>query len=368
MDAPNDPNLAQVQQHLLRLVDSVDRIHTQVSALTVRLETDSLQINALVRHLTDTQSTRLLQERLADFVEQLAASHEQLYYLTGRLNQLATQEQLVRLASQMATQERLGELSATLDNLGRSQERANRLAETKEQQLESALTMLREIFQQRTTLEEKQQARTVEEDRALCTAARGELAVDLLPVLDQLETNLADGQALLEKRRAETGLLANAMGGEGSSAAASASASGGGSIFARWRARMGPEITRGMDPESIEHLRRLPESLETGVADLERWLGGLALLRDRVLGILRREGIEPIIALHQLFDARLHLAVGQEPRTDLAPQTVVREVRKGFRQGERTLRHCEVIVAQRPSAKRSSPAEGHSGHSRRAVG
>jgi molecular chaperone GrpE (heat shock protein) len=41
--------------------------------------------------------------------------------------------------------------------------------------------------------------------------------------------------------------------------------------------------------------------------------------------------------------------VGSEARSDVAPQTVIREVRKGYRQGTRTLRHSEVIVAKRVS-------------------
>ena len=76
------------------------------------------------------------------------------------------------------------------------------------------------------------------------------------------------------------------------------------------------------------------------------WLQGLALVRDRFVSLLAGEGIQAIDALHQAFDPRLHVAVETETRSDVPPDTVVRVLRKGYRQSDRVLRYAEVVVAR----------------------
>lgn len=353
MENSTDPNpeLSHIQQQILQLAENVHRIQHGLGELSVRLREDSIQINALIRHLSDTQSTQLLQERLADFSEQMNADHEQLNYVTGQLNHLATQEQLVRLATQVATQEKLTELATTLERLSRAQHRANLLAETKEQQLESALATLQEIVDQRARLDQQTESQARAEHEQTRRAARGELAVDLLPAVDMFENMLAQGQAMLDKRRAEFSALSAVAPPETNQP----STQSGGSFFSKLRARVGGD----MDAETAGTLRKLPDSMQAHLEELEEWTRNIGLLRDRFLGVLRNEGIEPIVAVQQLFDPHVHLAVGSEPRTDVAPQTVIREVRKGYRQGARTLRHSEVIVAHRPGSKPApSPAPG----------
>jgi molecular chaperone GrpE len=82
---------------------------------------------------------------------------------------------------------------------------------------------------------------------------------------------------------------------------------------------------------------------------LTNWLRGLALVRDRFISLMVQEGIQPIQALKQPFDPRLHVVVQTEARSDLPPNTVVREVRRGFRQAGRVLRYAEVVVARAPA-------------------
>ena len=72
-------------------------------------------------------------------------------------------------------------------------------------------------------------------------------------------------------------------------------------------------------------------------------------MRDRFLALLAQEGITPIQALRQPFDPRLHVIVQSEQRTDLPPNTIVREVRRGFRQNDRVLRYAGVVVAREPN-------------------
>ncbi len=89
------------------------------------------------------------------------------------------------------------------------------------------------------------------------------------------------------------------------------------------------------------------------VSATEAWLNHLTLVRDRFVSLLGLEGIEQLPALNQKFDPRIHMAIDAEIRTDVPPNTVVRELRKGYRQDERVLRYAEVVIAQAPDSASS---------------
>jgi molecular chaperone GrpE len=78
------------------------------------------------------------------------------------------------------------------------------------------------------------------------------------------------------------------------------------------------------------------------------WLRGLEIIRERFLRLLEREGIERIPDINQRFDPHLHVAVDTEERTDVAENTIVSVIRKGYIYNDRVLRYSEVIVAKSP--------------------
>ena len=137
--------LPQLNQRLLQLAAQLDQIHAEVDKLAAHLDDDSAQITALVSHLTDTQSTALLQRRLAEFTDEMSAEHEQINYLGLKLTELATQDQVVRMASTVATQGQVSELLDSVHHLVRTQDLANRLSETREEHVEALLGTLQEI-------------------------------------------------------------------------------------------------------------------------------------------------------------------------------------------------------------------------------
>jgi molecular chaperone GrpE len=55
--------------------------------------------------------------------------------------------------------------------------------------------------------------------------------------------------------------------------------------------------------------------------------------------------VQPIEAVGRPFDENEHEAMMQQPDTDAAPGTVIEELQKGYRMGDRILRHAKVIVA-----------------------
>ncbi len=96
-----------------------------------------------------------------------------------KLADLATQEQIVRLAATVATQGQVSALAEALKNLVRGIEKANHLGETKEQQFEGVLGTLQEIVARR------QQAagatKSGNTSRPTPSAAARRTAADLLP-------------------------------------------------------------------------------------------------------------------------------------------------------------------------------------------
>ena len=92
-------------------------------------------------------------------------------------------------------------------------------------------------------------------------------------------------------------------------------------------------------------LDTLERALQTGSSDRE-FYDGVAATRRLFVAALREAGAEPIDAVGQPFDPNLHEAVAAVPADGtVAPGTVVREVRRGWRLGDELLRPAGVIVA-----------------------
>ncbi len=73
---------------------------------------------------------------------------------------------------------------------------------------------------------------------------------------------------------------------------------------------------------------------------------GVDLVYKKFEDTLRALGVEEIVAVGEAFDEQLHEAMMQQPAADAAPGTIVGEVQKGYRMGDRVLRHARVVVAQ----------------------
>lgn len=350
----DDPaqHLSQLNQRLLQLAAQLDQVHAEVDKLAGRIDDDSAQISALVGHLTDTQSTHLLQQRLAEFTEQMSAEHEQLNFLGLKLTELATQDQLVRMASTVATQGQVSELLDIVQHLVRTQDLANRLSETREEHVEALLGTLQEIVVHRQQAIERNDQRDQEQVDAIRRAARGEFAADLLPALDGLEIALERARTILARQRHDLAALVQLP----VSTRTDDSGHPPPGLLDKLRSRIAAD-------EELGTLRGhgaapAPASMAATLSATEAWLNHLTLVRDRFVALLALEGIQPMQALNQNFDPRIHMAVDAEIRTDVPPNTIVRVLRKGYRQDRRVLRYAEVVIAKAPdSSMASSDAE-----------
>ena len=86
-------------------------------------------------------------------------------------------------------------------------------------------------------------------------------------------------------------------------------------------------------------------------------LQGMQLVHDKALETLGKFGLERIEAEGRPFDPDEHSAMMQEPSVEHPPQTVLRELQKGYRLKGRTLRPSSVTVSKAPDSEDQEPDE-----------
>ena len=84
----------------------------------------------------------------------------------------------------------------------------------------------------------------------------------------------------------------------------------------------------------------------TGTADQLRQ--GVELIVKQMEEILRQLQVNPIPTVCEVFDPRIHEALGTVERDDLPDQHVAEEIRRGYKLRERMLRPAMVRIAHNP--------------------
>ena len=96
-------------------------------------------------------------------------------------------------------------------------------------------------------------------------------------------------------------------------------------------------LTRALDAE---------KSVETNEsAEFRHFLHGVELIGKQLSEVLESFGIEPIAAVGERFDPHVHEAVVTEASDEYEPDTVIEELARGYRIGDRLLRPAMVKVA-----------------------
>ncbi len=94
------------------------------------------------------------------------------------------------------------------------------------------------------------------------------------------------------------------------------------------------------------HAYRLHQQGSPEAATLMAWLDGQRLLRDRLLALLKAEGIEPIPTVGQMFDPYRHVAVGTVRDESRPEGQIVAEEQRGYAAGDEVLRYAHVVVVK----------------------
>jgi len=98
-----------------------------------------------------------------------------------------------------------------------------------------------------------------------------------------------------------------------------------------------------------EDLARSIDSIDKGeTTDIETLKKGIRAIYEKFRTILNSEGVEEINSLGKEFDVELSDAIGQIPRDDVEPNTVVEVVEKGFKMKDKVVKHEKVLVSKKP--------------------
>ena len=147
--------------------------------------------------------------------------------------------------------------------------------------------------------------------------------------------------------------------------------------FANYRKRTQREVEqarRFANDELIGSLLGVLDDMDRGLAAGREnhspddvLLAGMTMIHQKALDVLARFGLERMNAVGELFDPDKHSAVLQEPSHEHPPQTVIRELQKGYRLHGRTIRPSAVVVsrppeASEPQAPRTDSDQGQDRH------
>jgi molecular chaperone GrpE len=110
------------------------------------------------------------------------------------------------------------------------------------------------------------------------------------------------------------------------------------------------EVVRRLLPV-LDNLQRALETERSLQAEesneFRHFLQGVELINRQFGGMLEGLGVEVVPTVGELFDPHIHEAVATEETDKVEPDTIVREMQRGYRLGDKLLRPAMVKVATR---------------------
>jgi molecular chaperone GrpE len=114
--------------------------------------------------------------------------------------------------------------------------------------------------------------------------------------------------------------------------------------------RMVGDVARKLLPV-LDNLRRALDAeasmKATESEEFRHFLNGVELIYKQLNDVLEGLGVEPVKAVGQRFDPHVHEAVVTEQTEEFEPDTVMQELVRGYRLGDKLLRPAVVKVATR---------------------
>jgi len=111
--------------------------------------------------------------------------------------------------------------------------------------------------------------------------------------------------------------------------------------------RFGTENALKKMLEVLDNFDRANKALEN-IEDIEKYKESFALLQKQTKDSLNKIGLEEIEAEGKEFDPNFHEAVMQTPTEEYAEHTIIAELQKGYKFGDKVLRPTLVNVATAP--------------------
>jgi molecular chaperone GrpE len=89
--------------------------------------------------------------------------------------------------------------------------------------------------------------------------------------------------------------------------------------------------------------------------DIQPFIEGVVLVSQQVNDVLAEMGVQPIATVGETFDPHYHEAVATEESDEMDPNTISAELLRGYRIGERVIRHSMVRVTTQKVSEGSNP-------------
>jgi molecular chaperone GrpE len=99
---------------------------------------------------------------------------------------------------------------------------------------------------------------------------------------------------------------------------------------------------------AVDFALAMPEELRN---DIQQFLDGVVLVNQQVNDVLAEMGVQPIATVGEKFDPHYHEAVATEESSEFDANVVSAELLRGYRLGERVIRHSMVKVAKGSSSQ-----------------
>jgi molecular chaperone GrpE len=92
-------------------------------------------------------------------------------------------------------------------------------------------------------------------------------------------------------------------------------------------------------------------------ADIQQFFDGIVLVNQQVNEVLAEMGVQPIATVGEPFDPHFHEAVATEMSDAFDPNTISAELLRGYRLGDRVIRHSmvKVVTGVSPSQQEEPP-------------
>jgi molecular chaperone GrpE len=106
---------------------------------------------------------------------------------------------------------------------------------------------------------------------------------------------------------------------------------------------------------ALDSIKDVPEKKRN---ELKQFFDGITLVNHQINEVFSDMGVQPIVAVGETFDPNFHEAVATDEESDLPPNTISAEMLRGFRIGNLVIRHSMVRVTPTPApAKKSDQKE-----------
>ena len=92
-------------------------------------------------------------------------------------------------------------------------------------------------------------------------------------------------------------------------------------------------------------------------AQLKQFVDGVSAVHAKMLGVLAKEGVDPIDPAGEAFDPLAHQAVGRVEDAEAFDETVAQVYQKGYRMGDKVIRTAMVTVTYGGPTRPSAPEQ-----------